>query len=143
MVIPYLKVFFHICYRNFMIMKTRIFIAICVFAVISIFSLPACMSDPDLENYPEVSFSNEVMLIISSNCNQPGCHGGVETEEFSMTSYEEVMVHVKAGNGRKSNLYRVITGREDKIMPPEPLNLLTEEQIRTIFVWIEQGAPNN
>ena len=84
-----------------------------------------------------------LMLILASNCNQPGCHGGIETEEFSLTTYNEVMVHVDAGNGRKSNLYRVITGREKDIMPPEPLSLLTEDQIRTIFVWIEQGAPNN
>ncbi len=117
--------------------------AIAVFVVIAALSLPGCMTEPDLENYPTVSFSNDVMLIIATNCNQPGCHGGIETEEFSLTTYDEVMANVKAGNGRKSKLYRIITGREDEIMPPEPLSMLTDDQIRTIFVWIEQGAPNN
>ena len=102
-----------------------------------------CMTEPDLSNYPAVSFNNEVKLIISSNCNQPGCHGPIDREEISLETYEEIVAQVEPGNGRKSKLYRMITGREKDIMPASPLSLLSDEQIRTIFVWIEQGAPNN
>lgn len=119
------------------------FLLITVAFTITAISLPGCMTEPDLANYPTVSFSSDVMLIIATNCNQSGCHGHVNTEEFSLTTYDEVITHVEPGNGRKSNLYKVITGRGDELMPPEPQNMLTEEQIRTIFVWIEQGAPNN
>jgi uncharacterized membrane protein len=106
-------------------------------------TIQACVSDPDLENYPVVSFKNEVQPIIAGNCNQTGCHGGVNTEEFNLVTYDDVKIHVTPGNARKSNLYKVITGRSEEFMPPSPSNPLTEEQIRTIFVWIEQGATNN
>lgn len=117
-------------------------IAALVLAVVSV-SLHGCVSEPDLENYPVVSFTNEVQPIIAGNCTQAGCHGDVDTEEFKLVSYSDIMGQVSAGNARKSELYRVITGRSFEFMPPSPSNPLSDDQIRTIFVWIEQGAPNN
>ena len=111
-------------------------------AVVAI-SSQSCVSEPDLENYPVVSFTNEVQPIIAGNCNQSGCHGDVDTEEFKLTSYEDIMSKVSSGNARKSDLYRVITGRTFEFMPPSPSSPLNDDQIRTIFVWIEHGAPNN
>ena len=60
-----------------------------------------CVTEPDLGNYPEVSFVNEVQPLIASNCTQSGCHGAVNPEQFTLITYEEIMAHVKAGNGRE------------------------------------------
>jgi hypothetical protein len=114
-------------------------IAIFLF-VISAALYAGCMNEPNLESYPAVSFSNEVRQIIVANCTQPGCHG---SGQFGLSTYEEIRANVNPGNGRKSKLYRSITGRNYEFMPPSPSAPLTDDQIRTIFVWIEQGALNN
>lgn len=106
-------------------------------------SLKGCISDVEMEGYPTVSFSREVQPIIAANCTQSGCHGNVATEEFPLVTYDEIRFKVTPGNGRKSELYRAITGRGVDFMPPGPSAPLTEDQIRTIFMWIEQGANNN
>jgi len=117
------------------------FITFLVFA--AFISTTSCVTEPDLGDYPAVSFQNEVQPILAANCSQSGCHGAVDPEEFTLQTYEEVMLHVKAGDGRKSAIYEAITDRGDEFMPPSPSAPLTDNQIRTIFVWIEQGAPNN
>jgi uncharacterized membrane protein len=104
---------------------------------------PACLHDNNIESYPSVSFFKEVQPIIAANCTKSGCHGSENTSEFQLLSYTDIIGHVSPGNGRKSSLYRVITGREFEYMPPSPADPLTEDQIRSIFMWIEQGAPNN
>ena len=102
-----------------------------------------CVTEPDIENYPEVSFLNDITPILSSNCSQSGCHGAVNPEEFTLITYEDVMRYVKVGNARESKLYQAITDRGDEFMPPSPSSPLSDQQISTILVWIEQGAPNN
>lgn len=115
-----------------------------IFLLASMMVIQSCIRDSNLESYPTVSFSTEVLPIIAANCTQSGCHGYVDTEEFSLMNYSEIMGHVSPGDGRKSSIYRVITGRSlEGFMPPSPSAPLTEDQIRTIFVWIEQGALNN
>jgi hypothetical protein len=106
-------------------------------------SFQGCRTDTDLTPYPAVDFDQEVLPIISGNCGQRGCHGVESPEKFSLVDYDQIMVHVTAGDARKSNLYKVITGRGEEFMPPSPSSPLTESQIATIFLWIEQGAPNN
>jgi hypothetical protein len=105
--------------------------------------LNGCISDIQMEGYPEVSFSKEVQPVIAANCTQSGCHGNVDTEEFPLVTYDEIRFKVEPGNGRKSELYRAMTGRGIEFMPPRPSSPLTEDQIRAIFIWIEQGAKNN
>jgi hypothetical protein len=124
-------------------MLDKRFISAVGILIAGVFSFAGCITEPDLGNYPAVSFQNEVQPIIAANCSQSGCHGAVAPEEFTLQTYEEVMLHVKAGDGRKSALYEVITDRGEEFMPPSPSAPLTDDQIRTIFVWIEQGAPNN
>ncbi len=103
--------------------------------------LPGCLHDTQLDTYPTVSFASEVQPIIASNCTRSGCHNGAV---FSLQYYQEVLSQVTPGNARKSSIYRSITGRSlQGIMPPSPASTLSEDQIRSIFVWIEQGAANN
>ncbi|MBK7908913.1 hypothetical protein [Candidatus Pollutiaquabacter sp.] len=52
------------------------------------------------------------------------------------------MQHVTAGDARNSKLYQSITLGADR-MPPDGRDPLLDEEITTIYVWIQQGAKNN
>jgi len=51
---------------------------------------------------------------------------------------------IKAGDAHGSNLYQTISnhGFVDA-MPPDPLPPLSTDQIKLVYIWIEQGAKNN
>jgi hypothetical protein len=103
--------------------------------------ISSCRREPDLTGYPEVKFATEVQPIIVANCTQSGCHNNTDGEEFSLVTYQEIIGYIEPFKAYKSSLYRSITGKAERFMPPS--DPLTDDQIRTIFVWIEQGAPNN
>ena len=100
-----------------------------------------CVTDPDLSEYPVVSF-DEVKLIIGGNCTQSGCHGNINPTQFRLVDYGEIRQKVTPGDARKSDLFRAITGRTE-IMPPSPSDPLTQNQIAKIYLWIQQGAQDN
>lgn len=102
-----------------------------------------CSHDPVIPATPEISFSSQVLPVITSNCASGGCHNGHYYEELSpLTSYSEIVALVVPGNAHKSELYKVITTLSgENAMPPQ--GPLTEDQIRNIYVWISQGAKNN
>ena len=110
-------------------------------AAASAIVVPSCRREPDLTGYPEVKFATEVQPIIAANCTQSGCHNNVDGEEFSLVTYEEIIGYITPYKSYKSSLYKTIVGKAERMMPPS--QPLTDDQIRTIFVWIEQGAPNN
>lgn len=109
----------------------------------------------------QVSFNKDVKPILASSCLQ--CHDGTgegsSTSGFNVTDYDSLMEGTKfgpvvvAGDSVASTLYRLIDHKADpKIqMPPhhevtlaegrtEPLS---DAQIDTIKMWIDQGAKNN
>jgi len=109
----------------------------------------------------QVSFNKDVKPILASSCLQ--CHdGGGEGSSasgFNVQDYDSLMQGTKfgpvvvAGDSVSSTLYRLIDHKADpKIqMPPhhdvtlaegrsEPLS---DAQINTIKMWIDQGAKNN
>lgn len=103
----------------------------------------SCTTDPDLSTVPDISYSRDVSRIMSSHCNFRGCHGGGEGE-FSLETYNDLMAHVKAGDARGSSLYRVITRRGfEERMPPSGYTEVRNEDVKLIYLWIEQGAKNN
>jgi len=108
-----------------------------------------------------VSFNNDVQPILNASCIE--CHDvggeGKADAGLSLISYQDVIKGtqhgsiITRGDHASSTLYLVISHQVDtKIqMPPhhhdkfpmgegEPL---TEEQIKTIGDWIDQGAENN
>jgi len=103
-----------------------------------------CRHDPltPLEDAPIMSFKDDVQPLIVSNCTQSGCHGQ-DGHEFRLISYEEVMGIVSAGNPHSSDLYKVITANVLGTMPPSPNARLTDTEVKTIYLWIAQGANNN
>lgn len=82
----------------------------------------------------DVSFSNDIMPIISNSCAIVGCHvqGGSGNGLFE--NYNQVKTKVDNG----SLMQRVVV---DQDMPPS--GSLTPCQITYIQQWIEDGAPNN
>lgn len=103
---------------------------------------------PPVTNIPcspdSVYFINEIMPIISSNCTMSGCHDAISHKEgVVLTSYNNIMQYVKAGNARDSKLYEMIIRTDNDRMPPPPMPPLTQAQKDKIYKWINQGAKNN
>lgn len=107
--------------------------------------IASCTTEPDLTGVPEVSYNNDVKRIMSANCNFEGCHGGGGHNKGSLETYEGVMSfgEVKAGDAHGSKLYRLITGRSGPKMPPAGYSEVSSTDIKTLYIWIEQGAKNN
>lgn len=102
-----------------------------------------CKHDTNLDALPEIKFS-EIQGIISGSCGSSNCHGD-NAQEFSLIGYDNVINNgdVKAGKADDSKLYEVITASGNNIMPPSPRSPLSDDNIKKIYIWIEQGAKNN
>ena len=106
--------------------------------------LYACRHDAltPLSNAPAISFKNDIQPIIISNCTQSGCHGSND-RRFKLLTYNDVLSIVKPGAPHSSDLYSSITANTLNTMPQPPNPRLNDTQIKTIYVWILQGAKNN
>jgi uncharacterized membrane protein len=102
-----------------------------------------CKHDTNLDALPEIKFS-EIQGILSGSCGSSNCHGD-NAQEFSLIGYDNVINNgdVKAGKADDSKLYEVITASGNNIMPPSPRSPLSDDNIKKIYIWIEQGAKNN
>ncbi|WP_455233955.1 c-type cytochrome domain-containing protein [Thiogranum longum] len=91
----------------------------------------------------------DVEPVLQERCAE--CHTGdqegVVASGFSVDSYETVMKGTKlgpvivAGSSASSTLYRMVAGKTDpEIHMPHGKNPLSNEQVETIKVWIDQGA---
>ena len=109
----------------------------------------------------QVSYTEDVQPILFASCLS--CHDqsseGYQNSGFSLDSYESVMGGTKfgavvvPGSAESSSLYLVVAHKtaSEIHMPPHADDALaegrgvslTEEQIETIKLWIEQGALNN
>lgn len=98
-----------------------------------------------VEDLNGVCFEDEVLPIFVSNCTQSGCHNSQSHEKgYDLSNYMSIVKKgIKPGNFRNSEIYEVLvkTGGEEA-MPPKPYTRLTDEQITTIALWIEEGAKN-
>lgn len=109
--------------------------------------LSACGSDS------EVSFSQDVRPILDKNCIR--CHkaGGLGevASGFNMSTYDSLIKGAKfgpmiiPGDVEGSNMLVLVEGRADPSisMPHDQQKLIPAEEIKTIRLWIEQGAKNN
>jgi len=116
-------------------MRKAIFIFSCLF----LFS--SCYKDNEEALYgdancqpQDVSFSGQILPIISNSCAIVGCHvqGGLGNGLFE--NYAQLKTKVDNG----SLLERVVVEQD---MPPN--GVLPSCQIQTIQQWILEGAPNN
>jgi hypothetical protein len=109
----------------------------------------------------QVSYTEDIQPMLFASCLQ--CHDqnseGYLNSGFSLDSYDAVMQGTKfgavvvAGSPESSSLYLVVAHKTapEIHMPPHTDDALaegrgislTEEQIESVRLWIEQGAQNN
>jgi hypothetical protein len=104
----------------------------------------ACRHDPltPLEDAPVISFKDSVLPVFISNCSQAGCHGS-GGGEFPLISYSDIIGRISPGKPHSSQLYKVITSNAFGAMPPSPNPKVSDTDIKTIYLWIMQGANDN
>lgn len=95
----------------------------------------------DKKAAPKVpAFKADVAFIMNTGC--VGCHnaqkkkGGVD-----VSSYDALMRHVKAGDPAASRLYKSLTGKGAKLMPPK--SGLPDRDVEIVRAWIAAGAKND
>ena len=91
----------------------------------------------------------DVEPILQETCAEchTGDHEGVVASGFSVESYEALMKGTKlgpviaSGLAASSTLYRMVAGKTDpSIHMPHGKDPLSDEQIETVKIWIDQGA---
>lgn len=101
--------------------------------------LSSCRNSPDIPLTPVLTFNQNVSSIVLNNCATAGCHDG--SEERQLVTYIDVMHFVQAGKPYQSKLFTAITSLGSNQMPPK--GLMSDDQIKTIYIWILQGAKEN
>lgn len=127
------------------------------YIVLILSSLISCKDESPVSNdsgsilFPEngVSYARHIQPLFQRRCAFSGCHGGSSPAaglDLTTPSYHNLMNHqprlVTSGEPQNSLLVQRIEGT---ILPRMPLNSqpLTENQIRGIRTWIQEGAANN
>jgi uncharacterized membrane protein len=80
----------------------------------------------------EASFTADIKSIIDTNCAISACHAG-NTGQVNLTTYQNVSARAQTIRNR------VVS----KTMPPPGRPALSDEQIKQIACWVEQGAQDN
>lgn len=77
------------------------------------------------------SWSNEIQSIISTNCAVSGCHNGSQSPNLTTLA------------GAQNNKTSIKTRTTSKSMPPSGRTSLSDEQIKKIACWVDDGAKDN
>jgi Planctomycete cytochrome C len=108
--------------------------------LLSLLFVFGCRHEPVIPVSPIFTFNNDVSSITLNNCATVGCHDG-SSERRRLQTYSEVMHYVTPGKPYSSKLFTDIIKLSGNKMPPN--GPLSDPQIRTIYVWILQGAKEN
>ena len=122
---------------------------ILIVAAISITSFTACYKDiispgQDPNGPPQqVSFSGDLVPLLTANCALAGCHDAVPAHKPSLTAenaYDAIMAggFVNTVVPQTSSLYTEVKSGS---MPPA--GALKATDMQKILDWIRNGAPNN
>lgn len=125
-------------------MKLRIILPLFTFLLfcIGVITLVnSCMHESiGISTLDSVYFDKQIFPIIQNNCTASGCHNE-SSEEFPLTSYDEILKQLNPGSSINSKLYKAITASYSNPMPPDkPLTVMQRSLIK---IWIDQGAKNN
>ena len=99
-----------------------------------------------------VSYADEVAPILQQHC--AACHGadgpGTEATGLRLDSYASLLQGsnfgpvITAGSAKVSSLYILISSGDDlTVHMPRGMDPLPADDIETIRLWIDQGAPDN
>jgi hypothetical protein len=105
-----------------------------------VMALSCCRNSPDVPLTPVLTFNQDVQSIILNNCATTGCHDR-SGEGRRLVTYAEVMHYVTPDKPYQSKLFNVITRLSFNRMPPK--GLMSDEQIKVIYIWVLQGAKEN
>lgn len=109
------------------------------------FLIQSCYYDNEEELYPQpaacdttnVSYSNDVWPIISSNCTS--CHsGGAPQGNVSLENYDDIVIAAKNGS-----LLGTIKHEDGWSPMPKGGGMLNDCDISKIEIWVDDGTPNN
>ena len=100
--------------------------------------------NPDLIEVENVSFSKDIIPIFNQSCNTIGCHSenGVAPDLSPVNAYQNLKDKnmIDLASPENSELYIRMTD----VKNPMPLSgILSGKTVKTILVWIEEGAQNN
>jgi len=134
-------------------------VALSVAVTAALFTMAGC-SKKEEPVVRTVSFSSEVAPILQDNCLE--CHKPAGTGHIASglmlsseadpdnLSYDDLMKGTKygpiiiAGNSLGSALNMLVEGRADpSIRMPHGKEPLTDAQLETLKLWVDQGAQNN
>ncbi len=96
--------------------------------------------DPDI-----VYFEQDILPFFTARCGFSGCHdSGTNEDGVTLDNYNDIVADLDIfdDDWNDNELYEVIV-ENDPRMPPDPYEPLTDDQIDMLFLWIQQGAPNN
>ncbi len=117
--------------------------------------ITAALSSCDKHKQPQiqkVTYADDVSPIIQNHCAE--CHvagkQGARASGLLMDSYESLMKGtpfgpvIHPGSAMSSSLYILVSGKDKlTITMPHGKEPLSDEEIETIRVWIENGAAEN
>jgi hypothetical protein len=92
-----------------------------------------------------VSFSKDIVPILTKSCAVSGCHGGTVAPNLSSATAYNALINgsfINAGTPANSEIYLWLTGKRAAAMPlgsannPSNINAL-------MLAWIKQGVKNN
>ncbi len=106
----------------------KLFNILVLFFALSNFSCERNVEEP-FNCDTQISYSEDIRPIIDNNCMQ--CHNGEDNSIPDWSTYEEIFS--KADKIQELTLKR--------IMPKE--GSLTNNEIKAIYCWVEQGALQN
>lgn len=111
------------------------------------------ITSEDLDNrvIPEtdVSFTADLLPVFNLKCSSGQCHnssymaGGYSMETWSNVVQSGIVNPFSPTTSRL--IWRIDPQYGYDLMPPvgEPIRPMTEDQVRGVYTWIEEGAKNN
>jgi hypothetical protein len=102
--------------------------------------LGGCRHNPDIPVSPILTFEKDISTITLNNCATSGCHDG-SSKRRRLVTYTEVMHYVSAGKPYSSELFTTVIKLSGDKMPPN--GPLSDAQIKSMYIWILQGAKEN
>lgn len=119
--------------------------------IIPLLLLSGCGKDEKAQK--QISYSQEVIPILQKHCLE--CHipdgPGHVASGLDMSTHQSLLKGtkfgpvIKAGDSLSSTLVILVEGRADPSinMPHGDRQSLTADEIKTVRLWIDQGAMNN
>jgi len=122
--------------------------AIPIIVGIALFSCIHQGNDTCLTNPSAISFSNDIIPLLNTNCSISGCHsGGNPTGKLNLEAANAYTSLHKPGSGyldtlnaTNSIIYIQMTSSSQPMPPSGQLDICKKD---LILKWIKQGAKNN